>query len=501
MATIPLPALDLKTPQEPGPLDNVSKLMALRSMMTNQQSAQQELQIRAQQVKDQQATTAAMKSWDGKDYDALAKSVLDNGGSATAAQGVQQHGLTVQKTVSDIAAQDATTGSKNLETFIGRHKAIGDALEGIESVPDDQLHGKATQTVSDLVKNGVLDQSTGQQLLQGVQAIQDPKALRAQIDVFAKSSMGAKAVAEQAKTAQETQTSAAQEQKDTADTEKTKLETELMRQYGTPQQQEAKYISLQSRKNQGMPLTPADAAFSKAYEKNKTLVPTATFNLQNAGATTPGGNGEPNAIIQGLANGTYKWNDVVSPRTPMSVKTAMAEEVKKINPNFDTSTYAIQTKAAEKATSGAWADTRVAYNTALDHSKQLLTAMDALDNGDVGRLNSLKNFFSKEFGQPGVPTYDAIANAYNHEVTSVVSKGHITDTEVKTGGAVLPDNSSPQQIRSVVGAYNSLMQSKRDELDKIIKAGAGNKANAVLGTESGGEKKDFFSNFGGKPKQ
>lgn len=218
MASIPLPALDLKNPQQPSPLDDVSKLMALRSMMTNQQSQQQELQIRQQQVKDQQATTAAMKNWDGKDYGTLAKSVLDNGGSATAAQGVQQHGLTVQKTVSDIAAQDAATGSKNLETFIGRHKAIGDALEGIESVPDDQLHAKAVQTVSDLVQKGILDQPTGQQLLQGVQAIQDPKALRAQIDVFAKSSMGAKAVADQAKTEAETAASNAKAGLDKAQT-------------------------------------------------------------------------------------------------------------------------------------------------------------------------------------------------------------------------------------------------------------------------------------------
>src|SRR5947207_609219 len=120
MSTIPLAALSIKTPdqQPPDALGGLSKLLALRGMITNQQSQEQELQIRSQQVRDLAATTAAMKTWDGKDYGALAKSVLDNGGSATAAQGVQQHGLTVQKTVSDIAKQDAETGSKHLETFI-----------------------------------------------------------------------------------------------------------------------------------------------------------------------------------------------------------------------------------------------------------------------------------------------------------------------------------------------------------------------------------------------
>src|SRR5258708_3471564 len=105
MGSIPLPALDLKPPQQPDMMGDVSKLMALKSMMGQQQLQQQEIQIRQQQVKDQQATTSAMKNWDGKDWDALTKSVLENGGSSTAAQAIQQHGLTIRKTVSDIAAQ------------------------------------------------------------------------------------------------------------------------------------------------------------------------------------------------------------------------------------------------------------------------------------------------------------------------------------------------------------------------------------------------------------
>jgi hypothetical protein len=213
MSTIPLPALAIKTPeqQQPDPMGGLSKLLALRGMITNQQSQQQELQIRAQQVKDQAATTAAMKNWDpSQGYDALSKSVLQNGGSASAAIAVSQHGLTLKKTFSDIAMQDATTGSKNLETFIGKHKAIGDSLEGIEQVPDTQLHAAAIDTVNSLAQGGILDPQTAQKTLQGIQSIQDPRALRQQIDVLAKSSMGAKAAAEQAKTQAETRKNTAE---------------------------------------------------------------------------------------------------------------------------------------------------------------------------------------------------------------------------------------------------------------------------------------------------
>lgn len=189
------------------------------------------------------------------------------------------------------------------------------------------------------------------------------------------------------------------------------------------------------------------------------------------------------SVVRQIGDGKQDFATMAS-RMPPAAKTNLAALVAAYNPNFDQATFKIQTKAAEKATSGQWADTRVAYNTGLDHSKNLLDAVDALNNGDVKKLNSLKNYFKTEFGSPDVPTYDAIANAYNHEVTAVISKGHMTDKEVETGHAVLPDNASPQTLRKVIGAYQNLVLSKRDELDKVIKAGSGNKADAVLGVKS-----------------
>ena len=255
----------------------------------------------------------------------------------------------------------------------------------------------------------------------------------------------------------------------------------------TPAMMESKYVALAQKKDQGQALSPDDQSWMKGYEKYKALVPTANFNLQNSGAAADAG-GNPSQIAQALADNRMKWSEAVSPRTPQSVKNAIMAQVFKLNPNFDTSEFGLEADSAKKARSGAWSDTRLGYNTALDHADQLLSAADALKNGDTQKLNQLKNYFSTQFGSPDVTNFQAIANAYNHEVTSVVSKGHITDAEVAQGHATLPDNASPEQIRGVVNAYKNLMTSKRDELDKIIKAGAGSKANAMLNTQSGGGK-------------
>src|ERR1035441_3002679 len=108
-SSIPLPALDIKPPQQPDMLGSFQKLMALRGMGQQQQlqqqqlvSGQQEQQLRQTQIQDQQATTAALNSVDPSDpkykdnplqyYSDVQQNVLKNKGSANAALAVQQHG-------------------------------------------------------------------------------------------------------------------------------------------------------------------------------------------------------------------------------------------------------------------------------------------------------------------------------------------------------------------------------------------------------------------------
>ena len=283
---------------------------------------------------------------------------------------------------------------------------------------------------------------------------------------------------------------------------------EQVRQLGiTPQQaaqtptEKQELLDFMKNPPKGYKPTPVD--FMR-YQKS--ITPTLNFALQNAGAAADV-NGNPSQIAQAIANNQMKWSDAVSARTPQSVKNQILSQVFKINPNFDTGEFGLEQDAAKKARSGAWADTRLAYNTALDHSDLLLQAAKALDNGDTQALNSLKNKFKTQFGWDGQITYDAIANAYNHEVNSVISKGHITDAEIATGHATLPDNANMQTIESVVGAYKGLMSSKRDELNKIIKAGAGNKADKTIGVGSSSDQGNkpvshpFFDQFGGSVRQ
>lgn len=108
----------------------------------------------------------------------------------------------------------------------------------------------------------------------------------------------------------------------------------------------------------------------------------------------------------------------------------------------------------------------VAFNTAIQHADLLQQALGALDNGDVRVLNSLKNRLKTEFGSSDVTNFTAIANAYNREITSMLSKGHITDAEIASAGGTLPTNASPQQILGAIQSYRALAQSKMNMLNQ-----------------------------------
>jgi hypothetical protein len=109
---------------------------------------------------------------------------------------------------------------------------------------------------------------------------------------------------------------------------------------------------------------------------------------------------------------------------------------------------------------------KVAFNTMIDHAELLKKAATALNNRDARLFNSLKNDLKSAFGSSDLTDFNAIANAYNHEVTSVISKGHITDSEVKTGGATMPSNANLETINKVLDSYKALAKSKMKNLNK-----------------------------------
>lgn len=111
-------------------------------------------------------------------------------------------------------------------------------------------------------------------------------------------------------------------------------------------------------------------------------------------------------------------------------------------------------------------DLKLAFTTAMQHADLLQQALGALQNGDTRALNSLKNTFATQFGSAAPTNFQAIANAYTREITKMLASGHLTDAEIGSAGATIPQNASPQQVMGALNAYRSLAQSKMNMLNQ-----------------------------------
>lgn len=137
MGTFPLAANNLKTAEQPDALSGIGKLLALKSMLGQQRMQDIQTQQAEQGQRDQQATTQALRDWDGKNYNDIPSLVLKKGGSANAVFAATQHLLDRQQKISDIAKADAATNASNTETIQKQNDQYRGRIQAIINAPDD----------------------------------------------------------------------------------------------------------------------------------------------------------------------------------------------------------------------------------------------------------------------------------------------------------------------------------------------------------------------------
>lgn len=112
-----------------------------------------------------------------------------------------------------------------------------------------------------------------------------------------------------------------------------------------------------------------------------------------------------------------------------------------------------------------------AFNTAIQHADLLKQAAQALNNGDIKKFNSLKNYLATEFGDADLTNFRAISDVYQHEIQKMIAGGHMTNQEISAKGASLPENANFDTINKVLGSYKALAQSKLANRQRQVQKG------------------------------
>jgi hypothetical protein len=464
MASIPLPALAVNTQQE-SPLKLYAEAQRIKSAQTQQQTAQlqqtgleQENQQRALQLQDQMTLRSLAPNHVTKDADGNVTGFDQQGLiKEAAAKGVSPQTLNLMQnqyaeSVKNLAG--ANEAVRNNEA--AKNKSAYEVLEGLRSEPDVTKRAYILQSsLPNLQKLGVDTTKLAQPNLP-----LDDKSLdsfEAGLGMHSQMLADAKTFAE---------TAASQAKVKEADLQAKEFAAKLPG--GALQPVDQKELTDWLSKNPGK--GPAD--YEVAMKK---IVPAYNFNLQNQGAT--GSAGKPGVIAQSLANGTMKWQDVVSNRTPLAVKQQLLEETKALNPNFNSGDFSIEQSVRKEFTSGDAAKNLTAFNTAIEHSKQLSIATDALDNGDVRTLNKIGNAFGYEFGSDKQTNFNVIKNALSGEISKVFKGGQATDAEIKAVQQPFDAANSTTQLKGAINNAIALMNSKRDALKQQYEQGTQGKPN------------------------
>jgi hypothetical protein len=232
-----------------------------------------------------------------------------------------------------------------------------------------------------------------------------------------------------------------------------------------PPTRDDKYIAIEQKQQQKVPLTPDEKAYTAAYDMwvKKTK-------------TDPG-------VARAVAMGANRYIPVIDPSNPQNVTIMRASEAAAAHAGTPAG-IAFQTdKALERAfTSGAPAQTITAFNTASSHLKMLQDAATALDNGDTPLFNKLANAYKKATGNPAPTNFEAIRAAASGEVAKTFGELNIPGVEAVT--APLNSSGSPGQLSGVIGSDYDLMQSKLEGLKGQYEAGKEGRPNFQEGPKT-----------------
>lgn len=494
--------------------DIMSQQQGLTSVLNQQRLQQQQMQQNQINLDDQKSMSEAMRQWDPKsqDINELPGIMIKAGASANAVLGMKQHLADFAKQQADTALAQGQAGKVALDNQLQRHQNVYDAMTNVPiKNKDGSLNVDATsQALDALSHNGeFLGNLTDQEKAQLPQVTTQAKAKLASdpegfLDDWTTTAKGHLAQSQQykmasdqldentkalgnIKTEQETTNTAADiharnawlarpenADKTAADWENKKAQDKANAEEAgklqadqnalggmgvTQAQADAQYRSLVYKERMGVPLTPAEQATKGAYEKQKTLNSQFQFNLQNGAVA--GQNGQPSAIAKGVADGSVKWSDVVSARTPESIKEQLLAEVKAIKPDFNSGDADIERKVKQVATSGQVGQQLLAIGTARQHMQLFSQLADALDNGNNQTINKIGNALGIEFGSDKATNLKIAAQAFGGEVGKAFDGAGVTAGEREQAEKAYSDALSKGQFKGAVQTVDKLLAGKQ----------------------------------------
>jgi hypothetical protein len=463
--------------QPANPLDEYAKALSIKSMLGGQQVQQEELkgeklknQITQQQLSDQQAMTKSMTEWDGKNFEDLPGIVLKNGGSANAVFGLRKQLLDQKQALSKIAADDATTNSKNLETYKGKSDMIAGRLESLvdpTQVSDGSLTQEAHTVANGLAADGLIDSAHHDQLMAAIDAAKSPADLRTQIDHYAKMHMGASELAADAQKNSEVYKNI--QQGNLAKAEALQKGSPLTAMENDPSHFDpAKlpgtlaYLQSKVADPNADPVDKARATrlLATAQTSQKIMLQTEASKKATDQAIQ---DGDPVAAARLLVDGTVAPSQIISARKPEFAQKAFSAAAQ-LQQGWDARKAEADFKVASSPANVAFFGSAKSLTDKGGTLDQLADAAKDIPANQIPVFNTIADAMKAATGSGPIAKYASILLGVADDYSKVMGGGQGSDTSRNQALKLVPANASPEAraaaIEGIRGAVGSQLTSR-----------------------------------------
>lgn len=431
-------SLPAQTPiQQPDLLGQYAKGQQIKAGQQSLEAGQLENQQRQQQMADQQASTQAMLSWDGKDIEQLPSLILKHGGSAAAVFTAKQQILKQKETLSQMAKDDAETGAKNIETQAKKNNMLLGELQTVTDGPSLLAAGQRA------LQSGLLDPQHMQQVQQMAQL--PPDQLKQTLAIYEKGLMGQKEQFDQASKLRDEALAQRKQEFDESTglpVEKMEMRAFLARKGATPDQ------------------FPAFKARTEAAATQPFKVQTAYAEAQ---ARQQAQQGDPSVAGKMLANGDLTLTDLKSRGTTPQYITKAIEAAQKVDPNYKAGDEVVAESVAKSQGANQFfgsANSLITKGGTLD---QLSELGKKIPQGQFPTVNKIEDWEKLATGKGPLAGYAATALGAADDYGKVMGGGTASDSAREHALRLFSQAASPEQRQAAIDATRNAVKSQRDE--------------------------------------
>jgi hypothetical protein len=503
VASIPLPALHVQPPQQQDLMGEAGKVMGLQSMLQQQKSGAIDLQMKQQQLKDQQTVMQTLAAHKGDLQSALPS--LAGSVSPQTYMGLQKYNLDTRKTLAEI-------DDKELATRKDQNDRFSQLVSTASQLPPDQyaqqypqIAAAAKQIKPDLKidPSQPIPQAQLQQMGMGLltteqyikQEAERRAAKMAPIEQNLKVAETGKDVAQ----GNEAQGKADQQTRQTAATQlanaQNQGEYDQMRgkmPYTMASQFPSKFDKdkiLQMGMTPDQVVTTNQGAARIGIERGRLAQETKkiTLDYMNAGFKSDGSpmtaaDASPSArqIVAGKM-------DPATARALLRKQPGLYNQVLAADPSFDEATLDRRFSFNKELTNYSPAHIggqALALNTLVHHTDLMYDLVDGLKNGSFVPGNALYNKVASTFGSAPIAKFNTVKDFLVSEAAKSAHGGIPNESDVARSLENMKNANSPEALKGALGEYLEVAGGKMQSINEQGRQNGMGDSFTVLGPEA-----------------